>query len=603
MGLYKIGYKANGKQYYTLFVESTELFDIINSAAGLDTNVTLYPGREGAGAEKTWDTLSESFLVDTYNGSTSVKYPSIASILLYADSYSSTGTGYVLSSIETGMQADGNVKYLYDFLKTGYELIFNEQSLTDYPISGNNIIRYQSVNNNNSFSGIFSNNTDVGKEFGFFVQAKNVQNNYAEVHRTMFIIVKDGTFVENKINEIGEKDFFSVTVNAVYYYSNKKYSTSISFRRSFPGSTKSGFGALYFDKEAEEVTPGPTPGGGDDPYNPGGSSGPGGGQGSFDPSGDDVTIPALPTLSALSTGFISLFTPTIAELNNLSSYMWNNDLFSLDTWKKIFANPMDAILGLSIVPVAVPSAGQVDVTVGNISTGVSMTKASAQYVTVDCGSVTIPEYWGAYLDYDPYTKMELYLPYIGIVPVKADDIIGKQIHVAYHVDILSGACCAMVQCGNSILYTYNGSCAMQIPVSGVDMTTAISSVISATASVAAMLATGGAGSLLGGAITAGAITNTANSVMNAKPTVQHSGSMTGPGGQLGVQTPYFIVTRPRQCVAENQNNLVGLPAFFTVTLGDVSGYTEVEDIHLSGIPATVDELQELENLLKGGVIF
>ena len=358
---------------------------------------------------------------------------------------------------------------------------------------------------------------------------------------------------------------------------------------------------------SEEVQPGPgpgpEPGGGDDPYNPGGTSGSGGGQGSFDPSGDDVTIPALPTLSALSTGFISLFTPTIAELQNLANYMWNNDLFSLDTWKKIFANPMDAILGLSIVPVAVPSAGQVPVTVGNISTGVSMTKASAQYVTVDCGSVTISEYWGAYLDYDPYTKMELYLPYIGIVPVKADDVIGKQIHIAYHVDILSGACCAMVQCGNSILYTYNGSCAMQIPVSGVDMTTAISSVISATASVAAMLATGGAGSLLGGAITAGAITNTANSVMNAKPTVQHSGSMTGPGGQLGVQTPYFIVTRPRQCVAENQNNLVGLPAFFTVNLGEVSGYTEVEDIHLTGIPATSDELEEIAQLLKGGVIF
>ena len=94
--------------------------------------------------------------------------------------------------------------------------------------------------------------------------------------------------------------------------------------------------------------------------------------------------PNLPSISAASTGFISLFNPTLNQLNELASYMWS-DLFQIDGWKKLCADPMDAILGLSIVPVAVPSGGTREVKVGNIGTGISLTVASSQFVEVDCG--------------------------------------------------------------------------------------------------------------------------------------------------------------------------------------------------------------------------
>jgi hypothetical protein len=37
-------------------------------------------------------------------------------------------------------------------------------------------------------------------------------------------------------------------------------------------------------------------------------------------------------------------------------------------------------------------------------------------------------------------------------------------------------------------------------------------------------------------------------------------------------------------------------------LDNLKGYTVVEDIHLTGIPATQPELNEIMQLLKGGVI-
>lgn len=334
-----------------------------------------------------------------------------------------------------------------------------------------------------------------------------------------------------------------------------------------------------------------------DPYeqDPDGESETGGGTGNFDGTGEDINIPGLPALSAVDTGFITLFNPSEGELKNLANYMWG-DLFDLDTWKKIFADPMDAILGLSIVPVAVPNGGSATVTVGNISTGVSMNKAAAQYVEVDCGTLNVNEYWGAYLDYDPYTKAEIYLPYIGTHPLAVDDIMNKSVHVVYHIDILSGACCAYVKCGSSVLYSFVGQCSCSIPITGSDWTNVVNGALSIAAAIGTMVATGGATAPM-------AATTIASTAVNSmKPNVEKSGSMGGMGGMLGVQTPYLILTRPRQALPARQNSFMGYPSFITLSLEDCSGYTEIESIHLENIPATEQELSEIERLLKGGVI-
>ena len=335
----------------------------------------------------------------------------------------------------------------------------------------------------------------------------------------------------------------------------------------------------------------------DDPFGLGGYAGIGGGHGTFSGTGDSISIPSLPTLGAVSTGFITIFNPTASQLADLCSYMWSSSLFDLDTWQKLWADPMDAILGLSIVPVAVPNGGAVPVRVGNISTNVSMNRAGAQYVEVDCGSLAVKEYWGAYLDYDPFTKAEIYLPYIGTRPLSVDDIMNKTVHVVYHVDILSGACCAYVKCDSSVLYTFIGQCSSSIPISGSDLTNVINGVLTAGVSIGSMVATGGMSAPF-------SLPSLASTAVNAgKPNVEKSGAMSGTGGMMGVQTPYIILTRPRQALPEDQNKYTGYPSFITATLNDLTGYTEIEEIHLEGVPATDAELTEIIQILKGGVIF
>ena len=337
-------------------------------------------------------------------------------------------------------------------------------------------------------------------------------------------------------------------------------------------------------------------GSGGNPYEPGGSSGTGGGGGSFDNNSTPVNVPSLPTVSAAHTGFISLYNPTLNQLNELSSYMWS-DLFQIEGWKKLFANPMDAILGLSIVPVAVPSGGTREVKVGNIGTGIQLTAASSQFVEVDCGSIDVNEYWGAYLDYEPYTQAQIFLPYIGTRPISVDEIMGKTVSVVYHVDILTGACCCFVKCGDSVLYTYNGQCSIPIPITGANYASVVNGVISVAASVGSLVASGGSSAPT-------AIPAIASSAVNQmKPQIEKSGSISGSAGVLNMQTPYLILIRPRQALPSKQNEFIGYPSLITVQLTELKGYTEVQSIHLENIPATQEELAEIESLLEGGVIF
>jgi hypothetical protein len=402
-------------------------------------------------------------------------------------------------------------------------------------------------------------------------------------HESYLRNVTDGEQFLNVVGvrALGQYATDPVTLSALDYYTAPANSASTTQ----PFLTLSGDAVEDLAPEEEN----------EDPYDPAGDSEEGGGDGDFTDETEDIDFPVEPTLSAADTKFITLYNPSKAQLDNLASYMWSTG-FDLDTFKKLFADPMQCILGLSIVPVNVPSGGTRTVTVGNISTGISMTVASKQYVTVDCGSINVKKYWGAYLDYDPYTKAEIYLPYIGIHAIAVDDIMGKSVHVLYRVDILSGACTAFVKCGGSVLYQFVGQCASSIPVTGNDWTNVINGALTIAGSIGTMVATGGASAPLA----VGAIASTCTNSL--KPNVEKSGSMGGTGGLMGGQKPYLILTRPIQAKPKNQNKYLGYPSFITSKVENLKGFTIFESIRLSNIPATEQEIEELSNLLESGVI-
>lgn len=341
----------------------------------------------------------------------------------------------------------------------------------------------------------------------------------------------------------------------------------------------------------------------DDPYGDNPDPKDGGGDGGREDWGDTVGDDPAPTLDLASLGMASAYAPTAAQLKSFSQYLWS-DAFSVDTLKKIFSDPFQSIITVHALPFAVTAGGDASVVFGNIASDVTMRTLAAQYYDIDCGSVSIPEYWGSFFDYSPYTTYQIYLPYVGYKEIKPEDFVTGTISVHYIIDAWTGAFTAKLlssAVNGSALYQYTGNMAYQIPLSKSDYSAIISNVLSSAAAlgggIAALAATGSAAALGGAAM------STVGKVTSSKINVQRSGNIGGAAGWYASQTPYLIRVRPNPVLASNQNYYIGRPSYKTYMLSQLSGYTKVKDIRLSGVTGTEAEKSEIESLLKEGVIF
>lgn len=313
--------------------------------------------------------------------------------------------------------------------------------------------------------------------------------------------------------------------------------------------------------------------------------------------GGDTPTPIIPSIGAQATGFVALYNPTQSQLSAFSQYLWSNDF--IENFKKLFSNPMDAIIGLHLI-YATPSRGSdAEIVCGYSHSGVMSKTVNSQYIEIDCGSIKVNRYFGNVLDYAPYTKLQVYLPFVGIVDLDTNEIMNGTLNIKYRIDVLTGSCLARLKITRgdykAELYNFAGNCAVQLPISGGSYSGIIANAIGVAGSIGATIASGGslAPVLVGSAV---------SSAVNSHTNVSHSGSLGSNAGALGIMKPYLIITRPKPAEANNFNEFYGKPSNKTVRLSSCSGYTRIKEVHVDNIVATDNELSEIEQLLKEGVI-
>lgn len=427
-----------------------------------------------------------------------------------------------------------------------------------------------------------------------------------------FDVLPDDFFVNGQPNPNYYDQLCCVRVTAYIQWNNDNLITGISFADSQLAGveyTKANNYFTFFNNVTipdYAITIDDT----SNPYGEDGTSNVGGGDGDL-PAGsegldfiDPTDIPDLPTLSGVATGFITMYNPSSGQLSSLGQFLWSG-MFDLDTYKKLFADPMQGIIGLGIVPVLPNSGGSRNIMFGNVDTGINCSYLASQYAKKDCGAVNIQKYVGSFMDYSPYVKISLFLPYIGFVNLGTDDIMGGSINVTYNVDVLTGDCIAFIKHNTKgVLYAYHGNCLTNVPVSGQNYANALKNYYESVAGVIPATtngATGGPAGAIGGAI-AGTLQSASNVILNSKPTFQRSGNIGGSAGIMGIQKPFVVIERPNISVPNNVQHYAGQTSNITMNLGSCSGFTVVDSVHLNGISATSQELKEIESLLKGGVI-
>ena len=283
----------------------------------------------------------------------------------------------------------------------------------------------------------------------------------------------------------------------------------------------------------------------------------------------------------------SIYNPTLEQVNQFGSWLWSSNF--VEQLKKLFNDPMQAIIGLHKVYSPVQTSGQGTIKCGYLDSDVPSKLVSEQYVTVDCGSVDMQEYFGNVFDYPPYTEVSIYLPFIGIRQLDPSDVMRSTISVKYHVDVLTGACLAEVNvqrdAAGGTLYTFSGDAAVRYPVSSGSYMGIVSGLIG----VATSIVSGNLLPALGGAT-------------RLHTNVDRSGSFTGNSGALGSKVPYLIISRPQTAMAQNFETLSGYPSNTFTPLSACKGFTQVKYCHVENLSATETEKNEIEQLLKEGVI-
>ena len=302
----------------------------------------------------------------------------------------------------------------------------------------------------------------------------------------------------------------------------------------------------------------------------------------------------------------------------------------------LVTSPIDCIVSLKRFPFDVPH------TFSNAKELVKLGKntATAQgyatynvFNTVQFKGVNISKrFGGCFLDYEPYTQYELYVPFCGTTPLQAADIVGHTLNVRLQIDMLTGTCTAYVMADSLVIETLTGSVGCDLQITGTDTTYMNSAIVNSitnarnaktqqeVAKLGVISPSGLFGAVMNPWKTAGSITEAETNRYQADYNLEHIQTPLHSMGTASALTGWYqefnarlmiyypmgdaIVSAipPRLANLSNYGHTTGFATVENKTLSNYTGLTVCSDVELSGISqATATEKQMIYNALTGGV--
>lgn len=324
----------------------------------------------------------------------------------------------------------------------------------------------------------------------------------------------------------------------------------------------------------------------------------GGTDGDFDTSSDALDVPDLPAEGvtiAPRAGDLYLCSETV--LGNLQQRLFDSSISG--AIRDIFSNVTDCILSVMSFPL--PTSAYTARFTSNIFAGgqdlgnSTETTVIKRYIEYDCGTVNLHLFWDSALDLNPYTKLNIFIPGVGMRPLDADICMSHDIGLKYHIDLLTGVCVAFITVDGDIYQQHTGNIGQQMAFSGTRNGQIMTGILSGLAGNAANVANmsnpiSGPSNLVATTLSAFKVPRTV------------IGNFGGSTAQLAVQQPYIEIERPIQQLPRDYTKYNAYPCYMTAQLVNLSGWTEIQDIFIDDIDCTQAEREKLLNLLHNGII-
>lgn len=224
-----------------------------------------------------------------------------------------------------------------------------------------------------------------------------------------------------------------------------------------------------------------------------------------------------------------------------------------------------------------------------------------------------------YTDVLPFTDIEFYLPFYGLVSIPNEKIAGKRVIVYYTMNAYNGEGSVNIYNVTDRVTIFANSCRLghalsfnhtnELENTNARNANTLSTLLGIVGGVISM-ASGNPIGVAGGALSiakslAGGLTTDVGLLPRA--TANIPSIIDGTHNPMAVQ---IVRTRTiplydgsdAESLAKYKHTF-GLPYGKCERLGDLTGFTRIENVHLEDIPATTQELNNIENVLKSGVIF
>ncbi len=413
-------------------------------------------------------------------------------------------------------------------------------------------------------------------------------------------------------------------------------------------------GAIFIDVRAltgtEDVSP--TPEGSDPKKN----STPSGWGGNRNTASSNDVITSAPYAIARTVNFggdeghgIYLYKIDAANLAVVAQSLWASSL--LDKFRDVIYSPASGILGCHILPYQIDSDEMThtvklcgtEAKFSNMTTDVEPTQvpglnpvytyAYASWAVAAQNHHSevfyVEPFFNSFLDFEPYTKIQLRLPFIGTVPIPTSAVMGGYIMVNYILDNRNGNCVAQVYAismrnhqtddanGGILIGQWSGNCALSMALTGNSMGSqevvgAIKGFASNAVGTIIQDNSSNQTSPVGGLVSAGV--NAGLDILTARHEPRLFGTLNSSAGPLTDLTCRLIVTRPvdvtpgsykvidgvRVFSADGLLEQKGLAAYSGGTVGQYSGITQGYVLgNIDG--ATEGEIKEIRRLFAEGV--
>ena len=359
---------------------------------------------------------------------------------------------------------------------------------------------------------------------------------------------------------------------------------------------------LHLQEEPDYVLPD------DDPDYPGGSNIDDDGPGRYDPNNipdpDDFTTPNGFDGNAILT---KTYAVSESDLRNIGQKLWSQDYFNV---LKIQSNPIENIVSVKAFPFAQTGTPE-EVKVGDVAFGVNGDKVPSVWTKKMPNKFTYTGHFNNFLDFAPFTKIKMFLPYIGFIELDPGEIYQSPITVEYFVDLVTGQCMARLYTdenaqGKGIPFqSFYGNMGVDIPLSSTDRVQteirAASAAFSAGLGAAGMIVSGNTGGI-------NAAVNGAVNIAGMDYNTQRSSTQSPTCCTFDCQDVYVMIIRPAADVIQEgertgYQHLHGYPTNKYLKLSQIGSgnFVQVDRRTDIKISATSEENAMLERLLTEGV--